>query len=151
LGDDFDRLSCVVRLAPSVLLNLNQSFANGGTIAGAVAFYFSFFTILTNLLVALGTTFAVSGARCRIGLLFSQPVVQTATAIYISVVGVVYSFILRELWAPTGLQKIADVLLHDLIPLLYVAFWIFFVPKSNLRWCTRSGGSFIRLSTLSTR
>jgi len=85
LGDDFDRLSCVVRLAPSVLLNLNQSFANGGTIAGAVAFYFSFFTILTNLLVALGTTFAVSGARCRIGLLFSQPVVQTATAIYISV------------------------------------------------------------------
>jgi hypothetical protein len=35
---------------------------------------------------------------------------------------------------PTGLQKIADVLLHDLIPLLYVAFWFFFVPKSNLRW-----------------
>ena len=39
---------------------------------------------------------------------------------------------LRELWAPTGSQKVADLLLHDLVPIVYVAF--FCVPKSGLRW-----------------
>ena len=32
------------------------------------------------------------------------------------------------------MQKIADVLLHDVVPVLYVAFWIFLVPKFTLRW-----------------
>lgn len=115
-------------------LTLNQSFANGKTVAGAVVFYFSFFTILTNLLVALGTTFPVLGPRSRAGSFFNQPAVQTAITIYIAVVGVVYSLVLRQLWAPTGLQKLADVVLHDLIPLLYIAFWIFYVRKNGLRW-----------------
>jgi hypothetical protein len=96
--------------------------ANGKTVAGAVVFYFSFFTILTNLLVALGTTFPVLGPHSRAGSFFNQPAVQTAITIYIAVVGVVYSLVLRQLWAPAGLRKLADVVLHDLIPLLYITF-----------------------------
>jgi hypothetical protein len=41
---------------------------------------------------------------------------------------------LRHIWNPQGWQKIADVLLHDLIPLLYVAYWVVFVAKRSLRW-----------------
>jgi hypothetical protein len=108
--------------------------ANRRTVAGAITFYLSFFTILTNLLVALATTFSGVGRHSRPGGFFSQPAVQTAIAIYISVVGVVYSLVLRELWAPTGSQEVADFLPHDLVPVVYVAFWIFCVPKNTFRW-----------------
>jgi len=31
-------------------------------------------------------------------------------------------------------QKLADVLLHDALPVLYLIFWFVFVEKSRLRW-----------------
>jgi hypothetical protein len=38
------------------------------------------------------------------------------------------------LWNPEGFQKIADIILHDVVPVMYVAYWILFIPKSELRW-----------------
>jgi hypothetical protein len=46
----------------------------------------------------------------------------------------VYSLVLRELWNPEGAQKLADLVLHDLVPILYAAWRFFFVPKNSLRW-----------------
>jgi hypothetical protein len=54
--------------------------------------------------------------------------------VYIAIVGIVYSLLLRHIWNPQGWQIVADVLLHDLIPLLYVAYWVIFVRKSSLLW-----------------
>lgn len=48
--------------------------------------------------------------------------------------GLVYFFLLRQTWNPQGLDKLTDILLHDVVPVLYVVFWIFFAPKSGLRW-----------------
>ncbi len=39
-------------------------------------------------------------------------------------VGVVYSLLLRESWDPKGWQKIADVALHDAMPLIMTLFWL---------------------------
>jgi len=85
-------------------ITLGQSMATGKTLVSAITFYLSFFTILTNLLVASATTFSSLGSS-RLGRFFSQPAVLTAIAIYILVVGVVYSLVLRELWAPTGFTE----------------------------------------------
>ena len=115
-------------------LTFKLSLANGRTVLGAIVFFFSFFTILTNLLIALGTTFSFVAPRSFAGSFFSRPGVQTATAIYIATVGIVYSLVLRELWSPEGAQKIADALLHDLVPLLHVVRWFFFVPKNTFPW-----------------
>lgn len=95
-------------------ITLGQSMATGKTVGSAIAFYLSFFTILTNLLVASATTFSSLGSDSRLGRFFGQPAVLTAIGIYISVVGVVYSLVLRELWSPTRLQKVADLLLMTL-------------------------------------
>jgi hypothetical protein len=65
---------------------------------------------------------------------FSRAMVQSGTAVNIAIVGIVYSLLLRHIWDPQGWQKVADVLLHDLIPLLFVAYWVIFVPKNSLRW-----------------
>ena len=86
-----------VGLAVQLHLSLKLSLANGRSILGAIISFFSFFTILTNSLIAVGATFSYAVPRSRAGSFFSRPEVQTATAIYIAVVGVVYSLVLREL------------------------------------------------------
>ena len=96
--------------------------------------YFSFFTILTNLFVALGLTFRLVAPNSRWGEFFSRPAVASGTAVYIAIVGVTYSLLLRSLWSPQGGQRVADILLHDLMPIMYVAYWLIFIPKGSLLW-----------------
>ena len=115
-------------------LTLRTSIANGMTVIGAILTYFSFFTLLTNLLVALVLTFSLVAPNSRWGRLSASSVVATGSALYIAMVGVVYSVLLRNTWSPEGLDRLTDAILHDVVPVLYVAFWIFFVPKSGLRW-----------------
>ncbi len=119
-------------LALQLLLMVQQ--AAPGTSLHAIVNYFSFFTILTNLLVALGTSLPLIAGNTAAGQFFLRPSVQSAIAVYIAIVGITYSLLLRHMWNPQGMQKIADVLLHDVVPVLYVAFWIFLVPKFTLRW-----------------
>lgn len=93
---------------------------------------FSYFTILTNLLVAIVCT--ASLLHTSEDTLFTRPSNLSAVAVYIFVVGLTYSLLLRSLWNPTGLQAVADTSLHDVTPILYMLFWIFFVAKGTLHW-----------------
>ncbi len=115
-------------------LTIRTCLANGMNVIGAILTYLSFFTLLTNLLVALVLTFSLLAPNSRWGKFFSSPVVATGTALYIAMVGATYSVLLRHTWSPEGLDKLTDFLLHDFVPVAYVVFWIFFVPKSGLRW-----------------
>ena len=100
----------------------------------SVTNYFSFFTIESNLLVAICCTAILVRPGSGMGKWFSSAKVQSAIAVYIVIVGFVYTLLLRKLWNPQGWQLVADTLLHDVIPVLYVLFWIFFVPKGNLQY-----------------
>jgi len=115
-------------------LSIATSRANGMALSGAIVAYFSFFTILTNLIVALGLTCSLAAPDSRWGRFFSSTVVASGTALYITVVGAVYSLLLRRLWDPECFQKIADIILHDAVRVLYVVYWMLFVPKGGLRW-----------------
>jgi hypothetical protein len=99
----------------------------GLAMLGEVIAYFSFFTILTNLLVALVFT-AIAMRRVL------SPSVQGGTAVYIAIVGIVYQLLLRQLWNPRGAQLLCDMLLHAVIPLGYVVYWLIFAPRAGLRW-----------------
>jgi hypothetical protein len=78
--------------------------------------------------------FSVISPHSRWGVFFLISSSQAAIAVYIFVVGLVYNLILRKLWAPQGLQLIVDNILHSGVPLIYVLYWIAFVPKKDLRW-----------------
>jgi hypothetical protein len=94
--------------------------------------FFAYFTIQTNILVALMlTAFAL---RSRVEEWTVHPFERSAIASYIAVVVLVYVTTLRTLWAPEGAQWLADVLLHYLMPLAYLAFWLFVMRKAGLRW-----------------
>lgn len=98
----------------------------------------SYFTILTNLIVAIVSTASalrgVSNPVDTSDTFLTRPSILSAVAVYIFVVGLTYSLLLRSIWDPTGLSAVLDVSLHDITPILYVLFWFFFVPKGTLRW-----------------
>ena len=98
--------------------------------------FFSFFTIQTNILVAICFTCLWLGPKSTWGLFFSKATNSTAITLYILIVGLVYNVILRFLWAPTGSQKLVDELLHLLIPLFVLLYWIVFVTKKELQYST---------------
>jgi hypothetical protein len=100
----------------------------------AVVRFFSFFTILTNLLVTFGYCFPLLLPESRSGRWFAGASARGATLVYIVVVGAVYNLLLRQLYHPVGWAKVADVLVHDAAPIFYIIFWVAFAAKSGLRW-----------------
>jgi len=119
-------------LALQLYLMLAQSPATA--MLGMVITYFSFFTILTNFLTALVFTAVAFHPERGWGPWLRSPSVQAGTAVYIAIVGIVYQLMLRQLWNPQGAQWVADVLLHSILPLGYVLYWLLFAPRTGLHW-----------------
>jgi hypothetical protein len=95
--------------------------------------FFSYYTILTNALVAVCFTSLLT-SKSGSSNFFASAKFQSAVTVYITIVGLIYNLILRQLWAPTGLQKVTDELLHTIIPIIFIFHWFLFVPKINLKW-----------------
>lgn len=124
-----------VALLIQFYLNLQSGAAS---IAELIVRYFSYFTILTNLLVAVLTTSLIK-KEGRLTKFFSNQSTQTATAVYVFIVGLIYNLILRSAWHPQGLQKLADELLHVINPVLFIMFWALFSNRYPLKWRVISG------------
>ena len=99
----------------------------GAPFIEATVRYFSFFTILTNILVALALTLPWRA-------FFTRPSVRTVILTYIIIVAVIYHYLLAKLWNPQGWQLLADTIDHVVTPALYVIDWVLFVPKGTIRW-----------------
>ncbi len=111
--------------------------------------FFSFYTILTNILVAIHFSYRAWGKQGKFASFFTRPSTATAITVYITIVGLIYNVILRLTWQPTGLQLVVDELLHTLIPLLCIVYWWLYdrtsaIPwKSFLTWLWYPGAYFV--------
>ena len=95
--------------------------------------FFSYFTILTNILAALALTLPWLAPQSAPGEFFSRPTVRTAITTYIIIVMTIVYFVLRHLTNLQGWDFVADVLLHYFMPVLFVIDWLFLVPKQTLK------------------
>jgi hypothetical protein len=120
-------------LSIQMYLTLYYRWSSGGSLLGGLMSYFSYFTVLTNMLVAVVLTCAATRRESAARRWFLQPWVSSGVAVSIVLVSVAYNLLLRHLFRPEGLQFIADELLHDVMPLLFLAYWWFCVPKGTLR------------------
>lgn len=120
-----------VTLTVQFLVILQEAIEKSVPVTTAALIYFSFFTILTNLLIAVCLTLAATDPEED--RLWNSPGVQTALAVYILVVAIVYAAVLQGLWIPSGLEYVTDRVFHAVVPLLYLVFWIFLTPKGSLR------------------
>ncbi|HEY4327745.1 MAG TPA: Pr6Pr family membrane protein [Mucilaginibacter sp.] len=100
----------------------------------AIINFFSYFTIENNFLVAACSIVVLLAPASSWGRFFSRPTTLSAITVYIFIVGLVYNLVLRSIWNPTGFPRVVDELLHVVVPLLFLFYWIFFVPKANLNW-----------------
>jgi hypothetical protein len=100
---------------------LQTSLARGLAPAIVIVRYFSYFTILANLLAALALTFASGSATVSVGRFFAKALVQAGIAVDIALVFLGYNLLLRHVWNPQGLERLADEVLHVATPVLYVA------------------------------
>jgi hypothetical protein len=91
--------------------------------------FFSYMTVMTNILVTLTFLVPLFAKNSRLGRFLSGSFMETGTMLYITVVGVSYHFLLSHIWAPTGWQKVADVSLHYVVPIAYIIYWFLFVSK----------------------
>lgn len=103
------------------------------SVVEAVFRFFTFFTILTNILVAIVFTALWLQPKNRFSF-FTRFNTVSATAVYIFVVGFVYNTVLRFIWEPTGLQRIVDEMLHLIIPVVFITYWYFSIESNTIKW-----------------
>ena len=97
-----------------------------GSAAEAVWIMLRFFTILTNLVVAVVLT----------GIALGQPTFRSQSllglmTLSILFVGAVYVLLLRGLVELSGGAAIANLILHYIVPGLVPLFWLLFVPQGR--------------------
>ncbi|HVI05942.1 MAG TPA: Pr6Pr family membrane protein [Sphingomicrobium sp.] len=86
-----------------------------------------YFTIITNLFLALIMTGVAIGRRV-------PPLILGGLTIAILLVGLVYALLLQGLFHLSGSALVADVLLHKASPVLMVLWWLFYAPRAQLKW-----------------
>ena len=113
------------------VLLVNAAIAIGPLLA--TVRFFSYFTILGNLLVLLITATFAFMPESGPGRWFARPLVRGAVALYIGVTFGIYATILHALWEPRGAQWWADSSLHYAMPVPYLSWWLVAVPHGALR------------------
>lgn len=101
---------------------------------GSFGNLFSYFTILTNSLIAISITAILFLSQKSIGLFCKKPSVQTAIALYIFIVALVYNTVLRGLLTLHGWNLFVDTLLHVIVPIQYIIYWFIFTQKGTLAY-----------------
>jgi hypothetical protein len=119
-------LQCVLSVASAI--------RHGGTVGSGLVNLLGYFTILTNLLVCVSLTLPLAAAASRLGKFFARPDAVTGVATSIVFVGISYHMLLRNVGNPQGWDLFANLLLHYVMPILYLAYWWFHYSRAPLRW-----------------
>lgn len=113
-----------------VLLHAGMS-ADGASVVDVIWRFFVYFTLLTNTFVTLVMARAALAPADRTGL--NAPRVELMAVTSIMFVCIVYNLLLAPRWDPQGWQKVADVTVHDVVPLLVLLYWAL-RPHGALTW-----------------
>lgn len=109
-------------------LSLRLVHAQGGTAIDALVIFLGYFTILSNLFVALTAGAVALAPDSRL----ASPMLRGCATTAIVVVGLGYHLLLRQIWDPHGWQWVADNLLHYAVPIVALAHWLWFPPQVRL-------------------
>ena len=103
------------------------TFSQTASLVGTLWILLRFFTVITNLLVAVTMTRVATGRRI-------SPSLLAGLTLAIIFVGIIYATLLHGLVALSGLALVANVLLHYVVPIAMAVYWLAFAPKIGLAW-----------------
>ena len=124
----------LVGLVLQFAITIPASMAAGRSLLGSIAFYFSFFTVLTNIGAVLVHASLVSPAGYAWFPAFAGRRIRAGVAVAITLVFIVYRTVLAGLWQPEGLFLLCDILLHYVTPPLFVLWWLIAGADGGTRW-----------------
>ena len=110
-------------------IQFTATFVHVGSVGASLWILLRYFTIIANLLVALVFT-GVAARRPP----FGTPSVLGGVTLIILLVAIVYQILLRGTLQQNGTEKLADLFLHSVTPLLVLVAWTFYAPKGALRF-----------------
>ncbi len=114
-------------------LSIRLALANGKPVLSGVVAYLGYFTVLTNIFIALVCTAGSLRQHSACRWLYRLPLVGCSTAA-ILIVGIGYHALLRQIWAPVGVQRIADVVLHSVVPAGALLHWLVYRYEERVVW-----------------
>ena len=98
-----------------------------GQVAGRTLIYLSFFTILTNIAVMAASAGIAIGAGWA-----NRPALRTAISVQISVVAAIFQLMLAGLLHLSPLGWWGNMLVHQLVPALWLIGWIAVGPHGGI-------------------
>ena len=113
-------------------LTIPLRMSRGHDLVDALVFFFTFFTILTNVMLVLVYLSELAGWHW-LGW-WRSAVTRAMMAGAIALVMGFYHFVLARIWSPEGSFLLADTLLHYVTPTVYIIWWLVFQPKGSLRF-----------------
>lgn len=122
----------IMWLALILQFYLSVTVKNDISISGKMIRFFSYFTILTNILVTASFTFALNNTTSKLRSFFTNYTVVSGIALNILIVGILYHILLANIWNPQGWQLLADILLHTVSPVVYLIYWLAYDGKYKL-------------------
>jgi len=116
-------------------LSVRLALANGSPVIGGLITYFGYFTILTNIFVALVCTAGSLGRRATpdCSFLYRLPAVGCSTAAIV-VVAIGYHALLREVWMPQRAEWVANLVLHYIVPTGALLHWLVYSCADRPAW-----------------
>ena len=106
--------------------------ANGHDFPGTLVYFFTFYTILTNIMLVLVYASDLTTAGWLAW--WRSPVTRGMMAGAIALVGIFNHLLLADLQDLSGLSAFCDLLLHYVTPAYFVLWWIVLQPKGTLRF-----------------
>lgn len=113
-------------------LSIRLSLDNGKTVLDGLVVFLGYFTVLTNLFVALVSSVPLVFGHTRWGRRLGKGTVLGCATTGILLVGIAYHLLLRNVWAPEGLQWVADMVLHYLVPAALSLYWLLYATRQDL-------------------
>lgn len=109
-------------------ITIPASLEAGRSLPLSIVFFFSFFTILTNISAVLVYAASLWGRPA----ILNHPRARASVAAAITLVGTFYHIVLAPLWQPEGLFLLGDILLHYVTPVLFVVWFAAFNRSGTL-------------------
>ncbi len=124
-------LISLLTLISQFYITIGNSIAKGAGWLAGIGDLSGYFTIWANVLVGVALFSILFLSKNKLGRFFNSSAVQTALAVYILIVFIIYNLFLRRYGRIEGLRLIVDIFLHIVIPFSYILYWFFHTPKGS--------------------
>jgi len=111
-----------------LVIQLRATFGQTGSVFQSLWTILLYFTVLTNFLVAIVMAGIAFGIRA-----FRSATLLSGSTLAIILVGVTYSLLLHGLLHLSGGAKLANIIMHYVVPVFVPLYWLVFSPKGELK------------------